>query len=104
MLGPLALAPRLYVYYRGAEAALPTTVAAVRQVQAALIAAHPGLQAELLRRPGLTEGAVTVMETYAGPLTPALESAIHNAIAEATCSGNNALPQPRHVERFQLLV
>ena len=82
-----------------AEAALPATVAAVRQIQAALMAAHPGLQAELLRRPDLTAGLVTLMETYAGPLTTALEAAIH----EATHADNSALPQPRHVERFQRL-
>jgi hypothetical protein len=89
------MAQRLYVYYRVAEAALPTTLAAVRQVQAALQAAHPGLQAELLRRPELREGEVTLMEAYAGPLSPALEA----AITEAT----SALPQPRHSERFHTL-
>ncbi|MES2716248.1 MAG: DUF4936 family protein [Pseudomonadota bacterium] len=89
------MAQRLYVYYRVAEAALPTTLAAVRQVQAALVAAHPGLQAELLRRPELRDGEVTLMEAYAGPLGPALEA----AITEAT----SGLPQPRHSERFDTL-
>jgi hypothetical protein len=89
------MARRLYVYYRVPEAALPATVAAARQVQADLVAAHPGLQAELLRRPELRDGEVTLMETYAGPLGPALEA----AITEAT----SALPQPRHSERFDTL-
>ena len=89
------MARRLYVYYRVAEAALPATLAAVRQVQATLVSAHPGLQAELLRRPELRDGDVTLMETYAGPLTPALEAAITQA--------TSALPQPRHSEHFDLL-
>ena len=118
-----AKAPRLYVYYRVDEADLPATVAAVRRVQAALVAAYPGLQAELLRRPELTAGAVTLMETYAGPLTPALEAAIngavsaavsaaisgaihgaiHRDISAATGAHSSAPSLPRHTERFQLL-
>ena len=89
------MARRLYVYYRVPEADLPATLAAVRQVQAALQAAHPGLLADLLRRPELRDGEVTLMETYAGPLTPALAQ----AITEAT----SALPQPRHSEWFHTL-
>lgn len=89
------MARRLYVYYRVAEARLPDTTAAVRQVQAALVAAHPGLQAELLRRPELRDGEVTLMETYAGPLTPAVDAAITQA--------TSALPQPRHSERFDVI-
>lgn len=86
------MAPRLYVYYKLPEATLAATVDAVHRVQAALRAAHPGLQADLLRRPEAPAGLVTLMETYAGALTPAVEA----AIAEAT----SALPQPRHSERF----
>jgi len=86
------MATRLYVYYKVPEAALAATVDAVHRVQAGLRAAHPGLQAGLLRRPELQGGEVTLMETYAGALTPAVEA----AIAEAT----SALPQPRHSERF----
>ena len=90
-----AMAQRLYVYYKVARTQLASTVAAVQQVQAALVSAHPGLQAELLRRPALQDGEVTLLETYAGPLDPALEA----AIAQAT----SALPQPRHSERFDTL-
>lgn len=86
---------RLYVYYKVPEAALAATVDAVHRVQAGLRAAHPGLQAALLRRPEMPGGQVTLMETYAGALSPAVEA----AIAEAT----SALPQPRHSERFILL-
>jgi hypothetical protein len=83
---------RLYVYYRVPEAALADTLAAVRRMQAALAAGHPGLRTELLRRPELRDGEVTLMETYAGALSPALEAALTAAAG--------ALPQPRHIERF----
>ena len=86
------MSARLYVYYKVPQAALPATVAAALQAQAALRSTHPGLQAALMRRPELRDGQVTLMETYAGVLTPAVEA----AIAEAT----SALPQPRHSERF----
>lgn len=93
--GPAPAALRLYVYYRVASPALGATVQAVGLVQAALLAAHPGLQAELLRRPALDPGEVTLMEVYAGSVTPALLSAIERAAA--------ALPQPRHNELFEVL-
>lgn len=88
---------RLYVYYRVPEPALAATVAAVRAVQAALTEAHPGLRAELLRRPGLRDGEVTLMETYAATagISPALQAAITQA--------SGTLPQPRHNESFDPL-
>jgi len=89
------VARRLYVYYRVPEAALAATVAAVRAVQARLVQQHPGLQAELLRRPELRDGEVTLMEIYAGGLTAEVQDAIDQA--------TNALPQPRHTEVFEPL-
>lgn len=88
---------RLYVYYRVPEPALAATVTAVRAMQATLAAAHPGLQAELLRRPELRDGEVTLMETYAAAagISPALQAAIDAAA--------RALPQPRHTESFDPL-
>ena len=93
--GPAPAALRLYVYYRVASPALGAAMQAVGQVQAALLAAHPGLRAELLRRPALDLGEVTLMEVYAGSVTPALLAAIEQAAA--------ALPQPRHNELFEVL-
>lgn len=89
------LPQRLYIYYRVPEAALAATVAAVRQVQAQLVDLHPGLRAELLRRPELRDGDVTLMETYSGSVTPALLATIDRAAS--------ALPQPRHSEWFEPL-
>ena len=86
---------RLYVYYRVPPAQLAATVAAVRAMQARLVGRFPGLQADLLRRPGLRDGAVTLMETYAGAVSPALDAALAAAAAD--------LPQPRHVEQFDPL-
>ena len=50
---------------------------------------------ELLRRPELRGGEVTLMEIYAGDLTAAARDAIDQA--------TNALPQPRHTEVFEPL-
>ena len=86
---------RLYVYYRVPEAALADTLTAVRAVQARLVAEHPGLRAELLRRPETRGGELTLMEAYAGGLTEGRLA----AIAAAT----GALPQPRHPELFDTL-
>ena len=92
------MASRLYVYYRVAEPALAATVHAAQALQAGLLARHPGLQAQLLRRPELQGGEVTLMEAYAGAITPALAAAIAQAAAAIS-----ALPQPRHVELFDEL-
>ena len=89
----LATDRQLFVYYRVAEPALAATVAAVRAMQAALAEAHAGLHADLLRRPELRDGAVTLMETYSGALPPGLAT----TLAAAT----NDLPQPRHLEWFE---
>ena len=86
---------RLYVYYRVDEAALAATVAAVHALQLGLRATHPGLRVGLLRRPEALLGQITLMETYADAVTPALLQAL-----DAAASG---LPQPRHNEVFDVL-
>ena len=88
---------RLYVYYRVPEPVLAATVKAVRTMQATLTAAHPGLQAELLRRPELRDGEVTMMETYAAAagITPAMQATIEQAASP--------FPHPRHTESFHPL-
>lgn len=83
---------RLYVYYRVPEERLAAVLAQARAMQAALASAHPGLRAELLRRPELRDGEVTLMETYAGAVDEAFIAAL-----DATAT---TLPQPRHIERF----
>ncbi len=87
---------RLYVYYRVPEDALATTVRNARAMQARLSSRHSGLACELLRRPEVGPGGVTLMETYAGP-------PVDDAFVAALQTEAAALPQPRHVERFEPL-
>lgn len=89
------MARRLYVYYRVAEAGLAALRAEVGALQTGLMAAHPGLTAELLRRPDLRDGQVTVMEAYAGGDVPAWQAALDRAVAD-----HPALPRPRQAEAF----
>jgi len=58
----------LFIYWKIPSAHAQAALDAVRQAQAALRAAHPGLKAELFRRrdaAAATESIVTGMETYA---------------------------------------
>ena len=92
------MARRLFVYYRVDEAGLPAVLAEVRALQAGLMAAHPGLSAELLRRPELSGAEITLMEAYAGADMQALAAALAAAVAASP-----ALPAPRHAETFDEL-
>ena len=113
------------------EAALAATVAAVRQVQTALVAAHPGLHAELLRRP---EAALPALLAELRPLQaglmaahPGLRAALlrrpelrdgevtvmesyaggdpaaWSPALEQAVAARPALPAPRHAETFDEL-
>jgi hypothetical protein len=89
----------LCVYYKLDPRQHAETAQRVRQFQAQLVAAWPGLQAEVLQRPEPTLQAgletETWMETYRHTgLGPALIDAIHTAATQA------GLPTPRHVESF----
>ena len=87
---------RHYVYYRVAATELDAVVEAVLGWQRSLRDRHAGLQAELLRRPELRGGEVTLMEVC-GPLDDALATAIE-AEAGALLHGVQ-----RHVEAFDLI-
>ncbi len=92
---------RLYVYYRVDAAETLHAVTAASRWQDDLRSRHVGLRAELLRRPGESEGFVTLMETYAfdhAPVEPALQSIIENEAAEQLGAW---LRGPRHVEVFE---
>jgi Domain of unknown function (DUF4936) len=93
---PMAL---LCVYYKLDGQRHADCAPRVQQFQAQLMAAWPGLEAEVLQRPdtALQAGIETEtwMETYRhADLGPALIDAIATAATQA------ALPAPRHVERF----
>jgi hypothetical protein len=71
-------------------------------MQAALCARHPGLNAELLRRPGSTDGQITVMETYTAEAPQGVEEALQAAIeADAAQALQGLLRSERHVEVFE---
>lgn len=88
------------MYYRVAAADLAAVVDAVRALQQDLRTEFPGLQAELLRRPGTdANGAVTLMEVYVLP--PGLDGTALE-VRTAACSAR-WLQGSRHVERFEAL-
>ena len=100
--GAPASAQRLYIYYRIAEADLAAVLAAVHDLQQTLLAAQPGLRAELLRRPGLQDGQITLLEIYAHA------HGMHEPLAQwierrAAATLAPWLQGPRHVERFESL-
>ncbi len=94
---------RLYVYYRLPEARWPALLPALEQLQARCRTAMPGLRAELLRRPGSSDGLITVMETYAAEagIDAAQERRIESAFIGLF--QELALPVQRHVEIFETL-
>ena len=94
------MARRLYVYYRVPSAALAGCVQAALALQAGWVQACPGLCAELLRRPGLRDGEVTLMEAYSGP-AQALAETLPDALAQAAALAG--LPGARHAEWFDEL-
>lgn len=98
-------ARQLFTYYRVARADAPHAVSAAKSLQARLLQQHPGLHANLLWRPGLTDEYVTLMEIYAvdAAVSPqgiddALQS--HIELAAAPAMAPTAIG-PRHVEIFQ---
>lgn len=78
---------RHYVYYRVPAERLADAVAALRPLLAG---------AELLRRPELRDGRITLMEVHADGLSPALEAQLRAALA-------GLIDGERHVEAFDPL-
>ncbi len=95
----------VFVYYKVAEADVDAVRTAVDALHQALRADHPGLQARLLRRPGSSDGVVTVMELYARETTPThpggVDAALRAAIDERARALQPWLKTPRHTEVFQ---
>ena len=90
----------LYIYYRIAEADLGAATAVVTSLHAALTAAHPGLQARLLRRPELSDGRATLMEVYAAPGPAGVDEALQADIERLAEGLAPWLQSPRRVEVF----
>ena len=99
------MAAVLCVYYKVDAAQHAAIAVQVRQFQAALCAAWPGLCCELLQRPEAAAGVETWMETYRPADGQAqgqgLSAALVNHIAQAAATAG--LPAPRHSERFVAL-
>ncbi len=94
---------RLFVYYKLPESRWTAILPALEQLQARCRTAMPGLQAELMRRPGSSDGTITVMETYAAQA--GLDDAQQRRIESAFVGLFNelALPVQRHTEVFETL-
>lgn len=88
----------LFIYYRVAQNDTAAALQAAQAVQCELRARHPGLKAELWRRPETKDGMHTWMEiyTHADGIDAALEQRIE-AAAEAVSPW---IQGPRHVEVF----
>lgn len=95
----------LFVYYRVAAASARGARDAVEGLQAALRAAHPGLEARLLRRrdDARADGAETWMETYARPASPGgVDAALQRAIEEGAAAALAVwVDGARHSEAFE---
>ena len=86
----------LYIYYRVPDAAAAQLVPRVQAMQARLRAAH-GVDAQLKRRPGSSEGLQTWMEIY--PATGAgFDAALEAAVQEAALL--EQIDGQRHTEVF----
>ena len=90
---------RRYVYYRVATADVAAAAAAVAAFQRRWQAGGPGRVAELLRRPGETDGLVTLMEVYACA-DAAAAVAVETDAARATAAWRRG---ERHLEVFEPL-
>ena len=100
--GVAGTARRLYIYYRVAEADLAALLIAAEQRRRTLLAAHPGLIAGLLRRPGAQGGHITLMETYAH--ARGVDDALAGLIEQQAAAALGPwLQGPRHVEQFDAL-
>jgi hypothetical protein len=90
---------QLFVYYRVAEDRLGTALDSARLMQRRLMAGHPGLRADLLRRPGSQDGQVTLMETYSSP--GGVNAALGRDIEAAAAVLSGCIAGARHVEAFE---
>lgn len=89
----------LFIYYRAPPLQADALAASVRQMQAELCRAHPGLRARLLRRPDTRDGLQTWMEAYALPAGASAE-VLGAAIERAAEAVKPQLAGARHVEHF----
>lgn len=92
---------QFFVYYRVKSADLGAVLDILRDLHEKLNHATPGLTISILRRPEVSSGDVTLMETYTG--ADGMDSDLVVQIAEITSSLAPWLRSQRHIETFQLL-
>jgi hypothetical protein len=91
---------QLFIYYRVDAGLAHDAIAAAAALQAELRARHPGLEAMLMRRPGVSEGSVTLMETYALDAPAGVDAALEADI-ERCARERLGASIVRHVEVFE---
>lgn len=90
---------QIYVYYRVQPADVAAATAAVRQLQAELMSALPGLRCSLSQRVESGAELLTLMETYAHP-TGLADAWPRELEGRATLLLARWTVGVRHVERF----
>lgn len=80
---------RLFIYYRVDAARAEEALPLVLDFQRRACARHPGLQAELLKRPGEKDGLQTWMEVYSslGGVPSEVEAELSDSAGRSAISG-----------------
>jgi Domain of unknown function (DUF4936) len=96
-----APATHLFVYFKVNAEEVGEITMKIRKIQSALTDKEPKLQAAIFRRPGSSNGEVTIMETYASSdgISETTKTNIEKAFTE--CSLH--IKGVRHVEVFEML-
>ncbi len=93
----------LFIYYRSPVQHADSVMATVHGFQAQLSLDHPGLRARLLRRPEVTKGQITWMETYSIATMNAgftLDDAMQREIESHAVGLRAFIDGARHTEVF----
>ncbi len=95
----------LFIYYRIRPGMSGSALAAVASMQDELRAAHPGLEARLLRRTDAVSGRETWMETYAARAAggAGVDAASRAAIASRSAALADFIDGPRRTEPFEVV-
>ena len=88
----------LYVYFRAPVSRADAVRAAAMEMQLRLRGEIPGLQARLLKRPEVSNGHDTWMETYAS--ADGVSDALGSTIEQRAAAWCELLDGSRHVEAF----
>ncbi|MFT3955414.1 MAG: DUF4936 family protein [Piscinibacter sp.] len=93
----------LFIYYRSPVQHADAVMAMVHGFQAQLSLEHPGLLARLLRRPEVTHGQITWMETYSITTMKSaavLDDSLQQEIESCAAGMSPFIDGVRHTEVF----